>query len=65
MGQPVEGEPLLILLDELPPYFENARSKSIGNSDLSAVTGTTLANLFVAWGKPGLRLDGAKFSGIL
>ncbi|MGH8569266.1 MAG: DUF499 domain-containing protein, partial [Gammaproteobacteria bacterium] len=50
----LEGESLLILLDELPPYFENARSKPIGNSDLSAVTGTALANLFVALGKPGL-----------
>ena len=51
----LKGEPLLILLDELPPYFENARSKPIGNSDLSAVTGTALANLFVALGKPGLQ----------
>ena len=47
----LQGEPLLILLDELPPYFENARSKPIGNSDLARVTTTALANLLVAVGK--------------
>ena len=36
----LKGEPKLILLDELPPYFENARSRPIGNSDLSKVTAT-------------------------
>ncbi|ETX04990.1 MAG: hypothetical protein ETSY2_25620, partial [Candidatus Entotheonella gemina] len=50
----LRGEPLLILLDELPPYFENARSKPIGNSDLSVVTTAALSNLLVAVGKPGL-----------
>ncbi len=44
----LRGEPLLIMLDELPPYFVNAASKSIGNSDLSAVTTTALSNLLVA-----------------
>lgn len=48
------GEPLLILLDELPPYLENAKSKTIGNSDLCAVTSTALANLFTALGKAQL-----------
>jgi len=48
------GEPLLILLDELPPYLENAKSKTIGNSDLSAVTCTAIANLFTAIGKAQL-----------
>ena len=47
----LEGEPLLILLDELPPYLENAKSKTIGNSDLCTVTSTALANLFSALGK--------------
>lgn len=42
------GGPLLIMLDELPPYFENAKSRPVGNSDLSVVTATALANLFVA-----------------
>lgn len=45
------GETALILLDELPPYFENARSRAIGNSDLAQVTVTALANLLSAIGK--------------
>ena len=47
----LKGEPLVIMLDELPPYFEYARSKTIGNSDLSVVTATALSNLLVAIGK--------------
>ncbi len=39
------------MLDELPPYFVNAVSKSIGNSDLSVVTATAPANLLVAVGR--------------
>ena len=50
----LEGDPLLILLDELPPYFEAAKAKTIGNSDLAAVTTTALANLLVAVGKDAL-----------
>lgn len=50
----LKGEPLLILLDELPPYLENARAKTIGNSDLSVVTINALANLFTALGKDDL-----------
>lgn len=46
------GETVLILMDELPPYFENARSKAIGNSDLAQVTATALSNLLVAIGRP-------------
>lgn len=45
------GQTVLILLDELPPYFENARSKAIGNSDLARVTATALSNLLVAVGR--------------
>lgn len=45
------GETVLILLDELPPYFENARSRAIGNSDLARVTATALSNLLVAINK--------------
>ncbi|RJX26555.1 MAG: DUF499 domain-containing protein [Dethiobacter sp.] len=48
------GDPLLILIDELPPYLENAKAKTIGNSDLCAVTSTALANLFSALGKAQL-----------
>lgn len=50
----LQGEPLLILLDELPPYFENAQSKPIGASNLAVVTTTALANLLVAANKPEL-----------
>ena len=32
------GEKVLILLDELPPYLENARAIQIGDSNLSKVT---------------------------
>jgi len=42
---------ILILLDELPPYLVNAKSITIGNSDLCTVTVTALANLFTAIGK--------------
>ena len=47
-----DGETVLILLDELPPYFENAKSKAIGNSDLAQVSVTALSNLLVAIGRP-------------
>jgi len=50
----LKGAPLLILLDELPPYFEDAKSKAIGNSDLARVTTTALSNLLVAVGKDEL-----------
>ena len=51
----LQGEPLVIMLDELPPYFVNAAAKSIGNSDLGAVTTTALANLLEALGRDELR----------
>lgn len=50
----LKGQPLLILLDELPPYLVNAKSKAIGDSNLSVVTITALANLFNALGKEEL-----------
>ncbi len=50
----LKGDPLLILLDELPPYFEDAKSKAIGNSGLARVTTTALSNLLVAVGKDEL-----------
>ena len=50
----LKGEPTVILLDELPPYFESARSKPIGNSDLAHVTATALSNLLVAVSKKEL-----------
>lgn len=50
----LKGEPLLILLDELPPYLENAKAKTIGDSNLAVVTTNALANLFNALGKEEL-----------
>jgi predicted AAA+ superfamily ATPase len=44
----LRGQPTLILLDELAPYLDNARSIAIGNSDLARVTATALTNLFNA-----------------
>jgi len=38
----LKGPPTLILLDELPPYLDNAKSISVGNSDLAKVTATAL-----------------------
>lgn len=48
------GPPTLILLDELPPYFQDAKSKTVGNSDLAQVTTTALSNLLVAINKDEL-----------
>lgn len=50
----LQGKPLLILLDELPPYLENAEAKSIGDSNLAKVTTTAISNLLVAVGKEEL-----------
>ncbi|MBX7059766.1 MAG: DUF499 domain-containing protein [Leptospirales bacterium] len=50
----LRGEPLLILLDEMPPYFENAQSLKVGDSNLAVVTTTALANLIVAANKAEL-----------
>jgi hypothetical protein len=50
----LKGDPILILLDELPPYMEYASSQSVGNSDLSVVTTAALSNLLVAVNKEEL-----------
>lgn len=50
----LRGDPVLILLDELPPYLESAKAQTIGNSDLARVTATALSNLLVAVNKPEL-----------
>lgn len=50
----LKGEPTIILLDELPPYMDYVKSSVIGNSDLSVVTTTALANLLVAVNKAEL-----------
>lgn len=46
--QLLDGEPLIIFLDELPPYLEYAVSVPVGNGDLGIVTTAALGNLFVA-----------------
>ncbi|QCX33277.1 DUF499 domain-containing protein [Caloramator sp. E03] len=50
----LKGEPLLILLDELPPYLENAKSRVVGDTNLAVITTTALANLFNAIAKEEL-----------
>lgn len=42
------GDPLVLFLDELPPYLEYAVAVPVGNADLSVVTTAALANLFIA-----------------
>ncbi|MES1976706.1 MAG: DUF499 domain-containing protein [Pseudomonadota bacterium] len=42
------AEPLVLFLDELPPYLEYAVAVPVGNADLGVVTTAALANLFVA-----------------
>jgi hypothetical protein len=42
------GDPLVLFLDELPPYLEYAVAVSVGSGDLGLVTTTALANLFSA-----------------
>ena len=50
----LKGEPTLILLDELPPYFNSAKAIPVGSSDLAEITTTALANLLVAVNKAEL-----------
>jgi hypothetical protein len=42
------GDPLIVFLDELPPYLEYAVTVTMGAGDLGTVATTALANLFVA-----------------
>ena len=44
----IGDEPTLIMFDELPTYLQDARSVTVGNSDLGEVTGRALANLLDA-----------------
>ena len=50
----LQGEPTLIILDELPPYFQNASTQPVGAGTLADVTTTALSNLLVAVGKKEL-----------
>lgn len=47
----LKDEPVLILLDELPPYMEYLRTRSIGAGTLADVTVNALSNLFNAINK--------------
>lgn len=51
----LKGEPTLILLDELPPYFQAAKAKQIGDGNLADVTTQALSNLLIAIGKDELK----------
>ena len=42
------ADPLVLFLDELPPYLEYAVAVPVGSADLGVVTTTALANLFIA-----------------
>jgi hypothetical protein len=42
------SEPVILFLDELPPYLEYAVAVPVGNANLGTVTTAALANLFVA-----------------
>lgn len=46
--QLLQGEPLIIFLDELPPYLEYAAAVPSGSANLAVITTSALANLFVA-----------------
>lgn len=50
----LKGPPTLILLDELPPYLEYARTITAGTGTLADITTNALANLFNALGKSEL-----------
>jgi predicted AAA+ superfamily ATPase len=44
----LRGEPVLLMLDELPPYFEAMRARPVGNTTMDTITTTALSNLFNA-----------------
>ncbi|HOV94711.1 MAG TPA: DUF499 domain-containing protein [Spirochaetales bacterium] len=50
----LRGEPTLILLDELPPYYDQARAVAIGASNLAEITTAALSNLLIAANRPEL-----------
>jgi hypothetical protein len=44
----LQGQPTLILLDELPPYFTALQAVPVGSTTLDVITTVALANLLVA-----------------
>lgn len=51
----LKGEPILILLDELPPYLQYARTIPAGTGTVADITTNALSNLFNAIGKAELQ----------
>ncbi|MCB0784563.1 MAG: DUF499 domain-containing protein [Flavobacteriales bacterium] len=51
----LKDEPTVILLDELPPYFQQASTIDVGKGTLADVTTQALSNLLVALGKDELK----------
>lgn len=45
------SEPILILLDEMPPYFHHYNTKSVGQGTVADIATSAMANLFSAAGK--------------
>ena len=50
----LKGDPTLILLDELPPYLENAETIQVGAKNLAVATTTAVSNLIIAANKEEL-----------
>ncbi len=44
----LRGEPVLLMLDELPPYFEAMRARPVGGTTMDTLTTTAIANLLNA-----------------
>jgi predicted AAA+ superfamily ATPase len=51
----IGDRPTLVLLDELPPYFKNAITQTVGSGTLADVTTFALSNLLAAALKPELK----------
>ncbi len=45
------GEPVLILMDEMPPYFHYLDTQKVGNGTVADIATRALANMLVAAGK--------------
>lgn len=50
----LKGQPLLIMLDELPPYLDYMRTKQVGSGTMADITVNALSNLFNAVNKAEL-----------
>ena len=57
LGRRLGGDPLLLFLDELPPYLEYAVAVPVGSGDLGIVTTAALGKLFVGTGRSDLKVE--------